>query len=235
MIKQRFVKWRKSFRYAYDGLKYAFDTQRNMKFHFVVAFLVLLLALVCGLGRTDILFILMAVTLMFVTELINTAIEKTVDLVTPDIHPLAKIAKDVAAASVLVSAVFALFVGFIVFYEPLDRVFSSAHIGVKSMNPANIWVFVTLIILVVVVIESRFSDKGKFVKPSLFAAISFSIATLISIYVELTFVALLAFTLAGMSFVLLYDKKARSGISLVFGACLGVLVTFLIFAVMQLI
>ncbi len=122
-----FRKWRRSFRYAYEGIKYALDTQRNMKFHFCVAFLVLLAALFIHLPKTDILFILLAVTLMIVTELINTAVEKTVDLAMPERHPLAKIAKDVAAASVLVSAGFAVIVGMIVFYEPIDHLLRNSR------------------------------------------------------------------------------------------------------------
>ncbi len=99
-------KWLRSFRYAYEGVKYALFTQHNMRFHFLASFGVLLAALLLSLSKLEVLFLLLAITLMIVTELINTAVEKTVDLAMPDRHPLAKIAKDVAAAAVLVSAVF---------------------------------------------------------------------------------------------------------------------------------
>ncbi|NOV03478.1 diacylglycerol kinase family protein [Paenibacillus planticolens] len=222
-----FRKWRRSFRYAYEGIKYALDTQRNMKFHFCVAFLVLLAALFARLPKTDILFILLAVTLMIVTELINTAVEKTVDLAMPDRHPLAKIAKDVAAASVLVSAGFAVVVGMIVFYEPIDQLLRESGIRHSQVSAGTIWLLIALVILTVIVIETRFSDKGKLVRPSLLTAVAFSIATVIAIFVSQTIVALLAYTLAALIFIMLYDKKTRPFPALFLGALIGAAVTIL--------
>jgi diacylglycerol kinase len=228
-------KWHRSFRYAYEGIKYALDTQRNMKFHFFVSFLVLLSALLLRLQKTDILFILLAVTLMIVTELINTAVEKAVDLAMPDQHPLAKIAKDVAAASVLVSAVFAVVVGMIVFYEPVDHLFRQVNTADSTMSAGIIWVLIALVILSVIVIETRFSDKGKFVRPSLLTAIAFAISALIALFVQHTIVALLAFTLSCMFLIVLYDRKTRSFPALFLGAVIGIAVTVLAFILMNLI
>jgi diacylglycerol kinase len=220
-----FRRWSRSFRYAYEGIKYALDTQGNMKFHFFVAFLVLLAALFFRLNKTDILFILLAVTLMIVTELINTAVEKAVDLAMPEQHPLAKIAKDVAAASVLVSAVFAVVVGMIVFYEPIDLMFRHARKDTTPMSAGIIWVLLALVILSVIVIETRFSDKGKFIRPSLLTAVAFAVSTLIAIHTSYTLIALLAYTLSALIFIVLYDKKTRSFRALVLGALIGGAVT----------
>ncbi|MBD0379113.1 diacylglycerol kinase [Paenibacillus sedimenti] len=229
-----FRKWRRSFRYAYEGIKYALDTQRNMKFHFCVAFLVLLAALFFQLPKTDILFILLAVTLMIVTELINTAVEKAVDLAMPDRHPLAKIAKDVAAASVLVSAGFAVIVGMIVFFEPIDRLFRQAKLQNTPISAGTIWVLIALVVLTVIVIETRFSDKGKLVRPSLLVAIAFAVSTVITLFVTLTIVALLAYTLSALIFMILYDKKTRPFPALILGALIGTAVTILAFACLHL-
>lgn len=216
------VKWRRSFRYAYEGVKYALSTQRNMKFHFFAAFIVLLLALYLRLPKLEILFILMAVTLMIVTELINTAIEKAVDLAMPDRHPLAKIAKDVAAASVLVSAVFAAIVGMVVFYEPIDHVFRSARQAEgHSFSAAMVWILLSLVILTIIVLETRFSTKGSRFRLSLLAALAFAIATFIASYVSITFVALLAYLLAILVMLVLYDKRSRSFPSLILGGLVG--------------
>lgn len=234
MKESGFHKWRHSFRFAYEGIKYALATQRNMKFHFFVAFLVLLAAVILRLHKTDILFILLAVTLMIVTELINTAIEKAVDLAMPDEHPLAKIAKDVAAASVLVSAVFAAVVGMIVFYEPVDTFFRQVRDPANPMSAGIIWVLLGLVVLSVIVIETRFSDKGKFVRPSLFTAIAFAIAALIALFVPQTLIALLAFTLAVMTVIVLYDKKTRRFPALLLGGVIGVSVTVLAYVLMNL-
>ncbi|MDD9268666.1 diacylglycerol kinase [Paenibacillus sp. GCM10023248] len=225
-----FRKWRRSFRYAYEGIKYALDTQRNMKFHFCVAFLVLLAALLVHLPKTDILFIMLAVTLMIVTELINTAVEKAVDLAMPDRHPLAKIAKDVAAASVLVSAGFAVIVGMVVFYEPIDQLLRESRIQQTNMSAGSIWVLIALVVLTVIVIETRFSDKGKLVRPSLLTAVAFSIATVITVFVDQTIAALLAYSLAVIIFIMLYDKKTRPFPALFLGALIGAAVTVLAFS-----
>lgn len=222
------MKWQRSFRYAYEGVKYALATQRNMKFHFFAALIVLALALYCRLTKYDVLFILLAVTLMIVTELINTAVEKAVDLAMPNLHPLAKIAKDVAAASVLVSAAFAAVTGMIVFYEPLDRLF----FRVKSAEAADltagmVWILLSLIILIVIVVETRFSEKGRWVRPSLLTAVAFAIATLILFRTHSSLVALLAYFLAVMLTFVLYDKRRRGFPSLLLGAALGIFLTVL--------
>lgn len=72
-----------------------------------------------GISRTDWMFVLTAVFLVLVTELMNTAVEAAVDLAHPRIHPLAKAAKDTAAGAVLLAAVFAVIIGCIVFIKPV--------------------------------------------------------------------------------------------------------------------
>ncbi|MCS7463462.1 diacylglycerol kinase family protein [Paenibacillus doosanensis] len=224
------MKWHRSFRFAYEGVKYALSTQRNMKFHFFAAFVVLLMALYFHLHKLEILFILLAVTLMIVTELINTAVEKAVDLAMPDRHPLAKIAKDVAAASVLVSAAFAAIVGMIVFYEPIDALFREAK-GIEghSFSAAMVWILLILVILTVTVVETRFSSKGNRVQPSLLSAIAFAVATFITCYVTVAFVALLAYLLAFLVMMVLYDKRSRAFPSLALGAVIGSFVSVLVY------
>jgi diacylglycerol kinase len=117
-------RFRRSFIYAYEGLQYALSTQQNMQFHFLAALLVLIAALLCGVSKLELLFLLLAIVLVIVAELLNTAIEKTVDLAMPDRHPLAKAAKDTAAAAVLVASLFAAATGMIVFYEPLGLIWT---------------------------------------------------------------------------------------------------------------
>lgn len=74
-----------------------------------------------GISKMEWLFVLTAIFLVLVTELMNTAVEAAVDLAEPDIHPLAKAAKDTAAGAVLLAAVFAVIVGCIVFANPVLR------------------------------------------------------------------------------------------------------------------
>ena len=90
-------------------------TERNMKIHLVVAVLVLTLSGFLRLAWAEFLWVALAIALVLVAEGFNTAIEKVVDLVSPDFHPLAGTAKDVAAGAVLVAAGFAVVVGVVIF------------------------------------------------------------------------------------------------------------------------
>ncbi|MCC3380065.1 diacylglycerol kinase family protein [Paenibacillus farraposensis] len=111
--------WRMTFRYAAEGVIYALRTQINMRIHVAAALLVIIAGLILRISRLDWLFVCVAMALVTVAELINTAVEAAVDLISPDIHPLAKAAKDTAAGAVLLAAVFAVIIGIFVFYRPL--------------------------------------------------------------------------------------------------------------------
>ncbi|WP_438446232.1 diacylglycerol kinase family protein [Gorillibacterium sp. sgz5001074] len=220
------VRWLKSMRYAYEGLQYALTTQPNMKFHFFASFAVLVSALFFRLPRTDILLLLLAITLVIVTELINTGIEKTVDLAMPERHPLAKIAKDTAAAAVLVTAVFAVAVGIAVFYGPVERWIRHREHPEVPLSIGSVWLYLTLVVLAVIVAETRFRNSDR-LRPSLWMAVSVSVSMLITLKSGDTLVGLLAFGMSGMFLVMLYEKQSRSLPGLVFGGLIGAALTVL--------
>ncbi|MDT3426555.1 undecaprenol kinase [Paenibacillus forsythiae] len=109
----------KSFWYAAQGIRQAFRTEQNMRVHSGFAVFVLLLAALFRVPPGDWLLLLLAITLVLAAELINTAIESVVDLVSPEVHPLAKAAKDTAAGAVFLTALFAVIAGIYVFYHPV--------------------------------------------------------------------------------------------------------------------
>lgn len=111
MIK-RFLK---SFTYAWQGLVYTFKTQGNFQFHSFAALVAIALAFVLQISTLEWLLVILCIALVLFAELVNTALESLVDLVSPDFHPLAKVVKDVAAAAVLVLAIASLAVGLIIF------------------------------------------------------------------------------------------------------------------------
>jgi diacylglycerol kinase (ATP) len=100
-----------SFRHAFDGLAYVVRCERNMRIHLMIATAVMLLGLWLDLSATDWLLILVAITLVLSGEMLNTVVELIVDLVTREQHPLAKHAKDVAAAAILLASGAAALVG----------------------------------------------------------------------------------------------------------------------------
>lgn len=106
-----------SFGYAIAGIMYCLTTQRNMKIHVIAAMAAILLGLWAELSRVEIMILVFTIFLMLIAETLNTAIEATVDIASPDFHPLAKIAKNVAAGAVLLAALNSLIVGFILFFD----------------------------------------------------------------------------------------------------------------------
>lgn len=112
-----------SFRYASAGIYFMLRTQRNMRVHVTVGFAAFLLAIYLRLPRLELVAIAIASSLVVICEMFNTAIENAVDLATHRRHPLAKAAKDVAAAAVLAAAINAILVGLLLLGPPLWREF----------------------------------------------------------------------------------------------------------------
>jgi len=108
-----------SFRHALQGWFYVLETQRNAWIHSAIVTLVFVLGLWLRLPPHDWAVIILTAALVFTAEFINTSIEVTVDLASPDAHPLAKIGKDVGAAAVLVSALAAILIGLLLLGPPL--------------------------------------------------------------------------------------------------------------------
>jgi len=108
-----------SFRHAFRGWFYALRTQRNAWIHSAIATIVFILGIWLRLSPLDWAIIILTIAMVFAAEFMNTAIEAVVDLASPETHPLAKIAKDVGAASVLVAALAAILIGLLILGPPL--------------------------------------------------------------------------------------------------------------------
>lgn len=105
----------KSFGYAFEGIFTCIRKERNMKIHCVMAILVVAAGVILGLSPVEWCICLGLFGLVMALELVNTAVEAVVDLVTGEYHPLAKIAKDTAAGAVLIAAIMAAVAGLIIF------------------------------------------------------------------------------------------------------------------------
>lgn len=112
-----------SFLDAFSGLAYAFKTERNMNLHILGAAAALAASFYFRVTSFELLFVLTAIFGIFITEMINTSLEAVVDLKTEEYHPLARIAKNVAAGAVLCAALFALIVAYLVFAERVCGLF----------------------------------------------------------------------------------------------------------------
>ena len=107
----------RSFKYSFAGLWYCIRTQRNFRFHTFAALCAVILAYRYSLSQTEKLVLVFTIVFVLISEMFNTAIESIVDMKTREFSPYAKIAKDVAAGSVLVSAFAASATGLVLFYN----------------------------------------------------------------------------------------------------------------------
>ncbi|GAP14718.1 diacylglycerol kinase [Longilinea arvoryzae] len=108
-----------SFRYAFAGIAYVFRTQKNAWIHALATLLVVAMGLWLKISATGWAVLILTIAVVWSAECFNTAVEATIDLVSPQKHPLAKIAKDTAAAGVLFAAIGSVGVGLFLFGPPL--------------------------------------------------------------------------------------------------------------------
>lgn len=104
-----------SFGYAGRGIKSVFGSEVNMKIHSVVIIIVVICGFVFNINVTEWIMCLLCIGLVVGAEMMNTAIENVVDLASPDFHPLAAKAKDIAAGAVLICAIISVLIGLLIF------------------------------------------------------------------------------------------------------------------------
>lgn len=119
MAKEFLQTRRRSFSHAFSGLAYVFRTQKNTWIHALATVLATAAGFWLQISRTEWAVLAMTIAAVWTAECFNTAIEAVVDLASPQLHPLAKIAKDSAAAGVLVTAFGSVMVGILLFGPPL--------------------------------------------------------------------------------------------------------------------
>lgn len=105
----------KSLGYAIEGIRTFFKTQHNAWIHLFAALIVLIAGILMNVNLNEWCWLVVSIGLVFITEMINTAVEFLIDLVSPQIHPLAKKVKDVSAAAVLIAAITSFIIGLIIF------------------------------------------------------------------------------------------------------------------------
>lgn len=111
-----------SFKYSVSGLHYAYLNEQSMVIHIGITTLVVILGFMLHISGIEWLFCLTMIGFVMGAELLNTAIEAAVDMAMPDIHPLAKIAKDTASAAVFILSIVAFIIGAIIFFPKIYTV-----------------------------------------------------------------------------------------------------------------
>lgn len=118
-FKSSFVKLMRSFGYAFKGIKYAAKTQLNFRIHLVAMLTAIFMGYALHISASEWYWIMLCITLVLVAELLNTAIETLTDLVSPEYNVKAGHVKDVAAGAVVITALFAIILGLIIFLPKL--------------------------------------------------------------------------------------------------------------------
>lgn len=121
MTRKKFS-WRErshSFGYAWQGLKALFRTEHNAWIHAAITMAVVVAAIILKVSRAEALVLVLTIAFVFVTEILNTAIEKAMDFISTEKHPQIGLVKDFAAAAVLISAIAAVIIGAIIFLPKL--------------------------------------------------------------------------------------------------------------------
>lgn len=214
------------FRRATEGLVHVFRTQRHMRFHFVTATIIVLIGAMMQLERTQWFLLYFAMALVFLAELLNTAIEACVDLFTDSYHTLAKIAKDIAAGAVLVATILALIVALLVFFNPANyRALSHISLVSQPADPFQVGLSGMVLLFLLTVISKTLGNKGTFLSGGVVSghsALGFYLATsimFVSNQLPTTFLAMCTAALVAQSRV---QARIHTMQEVLWGAVLGI-------------
>lgn len=221
-----------SFNCAFAGLMNTLRTQRHMRWHVAAGGLVFFLALWLKLSKIETLAVLASVTMVLVAEMINTAIEAAIDLFTKEYHPQAAMAKNVAAGAVLLTALNALAVGYLVFVPSLEGFLPSVLEQVRRSPPFLTLAALVLVVAAVVVLKAL-NRRGTIMQggmPSGHTAVAFALAGAIVFLARYEpTVTILAGLMALIVAESRLETKIHSFVEVMAGAAIGILLTLLVF------
>ena len=226
-----------SFNYAFDGIVHALRYERNMWIHFGIAALVLIAGLFFALTRVEVIALLVAISFVLITEMFNTAIEHVVDLVTDQDDPRARIAKDVAAGAVLIAAVNAVAVAYLVFYDKITSVPYTILSKLRG-SPIDVTVVALFIVILAAIALKALTHRGTAFQgglPSVHAALAFAAWVAVTFVAAGTTFALPISAITLFLAVLVAQSRVQSKIhsltEVAVGAALGIAITALLFRI----
>ncbi len=224
-----------SFNFAFEGIIHVLRTQRNMRIHFAAALAVLVAALAFDVSRLELIALLIAIVFVLIAEMINTAVEAAVDVASTSFDPMAKLAKDIGAGAVLIAAINAIAVGYLVF---------SAHVADESSRlldklseaPAELTLVALVLTIAVVIGLKALSGRGTPLRggwPSGHAAVAFAGWMAVTLVLDDTDHRFLVSSLALIMALLVAQTRIEAGVhttlEVAAGGALGALVTLVVF------
>lgn len=220
---------------AIEGILQASKTQRHLRYHLYSAILVLFVSYILGVSRTDFLIISIMAVLVILAEMINTAIEYIVDMVSPEYSQKAMEIKDTSAGAVLITAFVAVVIGYIVLFPYLKDSFETG-IKIARHSKEEITLLSLIVVLVSVIILKSHFGKGHPLRggmPSGHSAVAFSIWSAVTFITKDFTISMFTFALAGLIAQSRVILKAHTTLEVVAGAMLGSALTTIIFLIFR--
>ncbi len=226
-------RWIKSANFAIEGILHSAKTERHLRYHLYAAASVILLSYIIGVSRQDFLILAIVTILVLLAELLNTSIEAVTDLLSPEKSEKARVAKDVAAGAVLITALGAAIVGYIIIMPYLKRWFSEGFY-IARHSEEEISIIALVLVLILVVITKAYMGKGTPLRgglPSGHAALAFSVWVIVTFTTGSFISSILCFVLASIIAASRVIQKIHSVWEVILGGLMGATVTYLLFKV----
>jgi diacylglycerol kinase (ATP) len=224
-----------SFNYAFEGVIHVLRTQRNMRIHFLIAVGVLAAAVIVGVTRFELIALLLAIAFVLIAEMINTAVEHTIDVATTSFDPMAKLAKDIAAGAVLIASVNAVAIGYLVFAHRVGDRSTRVLDRVRDV-PITLTMIALVLTIIVVIATKALTGRGTPLRgglPSGHAALAFAGWMAATYAVGDSNHQFLISSLTLVMALLVAQTRVESGVhsalEVAYGGALGALVTLVVF------
>ena len=225
-----------SFNFAFEGIIHVLRTQRNMRIHFAVAFVVLVAALVVNVTKLELIALLISITFVLIAEMLNTGLEAAIDIATTSFDPMAKLAKDIAAGAVLIATANAVIVGYLVFAGKVAN--RSSHLLERLREaPAELTLVALVLTLILGIGTKAYTGRGTPLRgglPSGHAALAFAgwmavtyVAGSNERFVVSTIALIMAFLVAQTR----VESGVHSALEVTYGALVGALAALVVFQV----
>jgi diacylglycerol kinase (ATP) len=224
-----------SFNFAFEGIIHVLRTQRNMRIHFLVAAVVLIVAFAAGVSKLELIALLLAIAFVLIAEMINTAVEGTIDVATTSFDPMAKLAKDIAAGAVLIATATAVAIGYLIFSEQLSRP-SSRLLDKLRDAPVDLTMIALILTIIVVIATKALTGRGTPLRgglPSGHSAVAFA-GWMAATYVlsdsrHRFLVSSLTFLMALLVAQTRIESGVHSTLEVAYGGLIGSLLTLVLF------
>jgi diacylglycerol kinase (ATP) len=226
-----------SFNYAVEGIIHVLRTHRNMRLHFAAALVVLVLALVLGVSRIELIVLLISIAFVLIAEMINSAIEAAIDVATSSFDPLAKLAKDIAAGAVLIASINAVAVGYLVFSGQVQESGDNLVDRLRDA-PAKLTIIALAIVVFLVIATKALTGRGTPLRgglPSGHAAVAFAAWMAVTQMLDPSehrfLVSMIVLGVASLVAYSRIETGIHSTLEVVYGGLLGAGVTLFVFQV----